>query len=234
LNPDRELLAKVRGGDFTHAGETEAVELVMKHLLQIDPDLKSGPTLDLGCGLGGTADIFRRNGFQNLYGLDIDDAAILYAQEKYPKITFQTGDASELDRFFSPHFFKLIYLFNVLYGFENKDLILEKIDSVSKEGALLVIFDYTGTYEEEDLGKRKMFPLNLPILSDQLLNRGWKIIEMKDLNNEYLRWYDNLIKKLGPHPHLQKKFLSMVEALKKGTLGGAVIFAEKGVGTEGK
>jgi len=45
----------VRGGDYAHAGDRKAIDIVLEKVLSLEPDLKSKAVLDVGCGCGGTA-----------------------------------------------------------------------------------------------------------------------------------------------------------------------------------
>lgn len=55
LNSSRLLLSRVRGGDYAHAGDRKAIDIVLEKVLSLEPDLKSKAVLDVGCGCGGTA-----------------------------------------------------------------------------------------------------------------------------------------------------------------------------------
>ena len=48
------LLAELRRGDYAHAGDAEAIELVIEKLLRLNPQIKSGRVLDVASGFGGT------------------------------------------------------------------------------------------------------------------------------------------------------------------------------------
>src|ERR1700679_1547306 len=61
------FLATVRGEDFAHAGEEEAIDLAFAGI-GAQPDWQ---VLDAGCGRGGTADYVNRHGWGNVVGIDI-------------------------------------------------------------------------------------------------------------------------------------------------------------------
>jgi hypothetical protein len=48
---DKQLLAFIRGSDYAHAGEEEAIDLALRPVPRRPDQL----LLDVGCGLGGTA-----------------------------------------------------------------------------------------------------------------------------------------------------------------------------------
>ena len=49
--PLRFILRELRDGDYAHAGDTDAINRVVEKALSFESSLKSGPTLDIGCGL---------------------------------------------------------------------------------------------------------------------------------------------------------------------------------------
>ncbi len=72
LNQARLMLSELRGGDFTHAGDREAVDMVITKIKQEASEVLNGNCLDVGCGFGGTADYLVKNGFKHVWGIDID------------------------------------------------------------------------------------------------------------------------------------------------------------------
>src|SRR5262245_33729601 len=94
-NPQRALLARFRG-DYLHAGEEKAAEMVLKKMKKFSnpaDDKSQLQCLDVGSGLGVTAAYFQQAGLGKLFGIDIDAAGIEYAKEKYSNIQFSLGDA---------------------------------------------------------------------------------------------------------------------------------------------
>src|SRR3990167_7170381 len=120
-NP-RLLLARLRNGDFAHAGDKEAINIVLKKIFELivnpnscsENDLKSEmKVLDVGCGLGGTAEYIRKATSFDMYGIDIDKSAIQHAKHKYSNIQFFECDVMETEKHLQKNQFNLIYLFNV-------------------------------------------------------------------------------------------------------------------------
>jgi hypothetical protein len=73
----KRLLALVRGGDYAHAGEEEAIELAFRAA----PKSPLLSILDVGCGRGGTVAFVRRNGWgQIAAGIDREGDTIAYAR----------------------------------------------------------------------------------------------------------------------------------------------------------
>src|SRR5690348_8068904 len=137
VNPFRRLLTQLRGGDYAHAGDKEAVDMVIARALQLSPEIQEGPCLDVGSGFGGTAAHVADLNFKSVHGIDLDQAAILYAKEQYPKIDFIAADALQASQFYGPATFSFLFMFNVLYAIEDKLALLKELAKVAKPGALL-------------------------------------------------------------------------------------------------
>lgn len=245
LNTSRLLLAKLRGGDYAHAGEEEAIEMVITKLKSIDPTITTKPTLDVGSGFGGTANFFFKQGFHNIQGIDIDPSAIQYAKLTYPPIPFVCGDALDIDKFHAPGSISLVYMFNVSYVFQDKNLLLTKLSSITHKGGLIVLFDYAQINADIDsklldLANKPMYPIPLNIIQSSLKDTGWEMLEMIDMTEHYIRWYHDLLKKLDiTEPDIQtafqdedlqkvkRVFSSLFELLKQGQLKGTLIYARK-------
>lgn len=150
-NSKRLLLSTLRGGDYAHAGDVEAIDLVLAKLLEIKPKIKFGNVLDVGCGFGGTLDYLRNKGLKNLFGIDINSDSINYAKIKYPNIQFDALDALELGSFYPKETFDLVIMFNSIYAIKDKLKLLAALSKVSKPGAFLVIFDYSVSKQNEAL-----------------------------------------------------------------------------------
>jgi SAM-dependent methyltransferase len=54
-----------------------------------------GRLLEVGCGRGRNAEVFRRLGME-VTGIDLDEPALAEARQTYPQIDFQTGDIENL------------------------------------------------------------------------------------------------------------------------------------------
>jgi trans-aconitate methyltransferase len=143
LNASRVLLSRLRGGDYAHAGDREAIDIVLEKALSLEPALKSKAVLDVGCGCGGTAQYLYEAGFSDVSGIDLDLAAISYAQRTYPALSFTSADALMIDKIYPPSHFSFIYMVNALYAFQDKCSLLTKLSALAKSDCLLVIFDYT-------------------------------------------------------------------------------------------
>ena len=243
LNPQRMLLAKLRGNDFTHAGDQQAIDLVLcdiNNLLMSHPDLQ---ILDVGCGLGGTASQFQKQGLGHVSGIDIDNAAIQHAKIHYPAVNFFTGDVMDVADIFKPHQFDLIYMFNVFYAFQHQQASLFSLAKVAKPGAIIAIFDYvhldtTQPFALQDLAEKSMHPIVEEKLYEWLANAGWELVKESDLSQQYINWYQELIIKLNNNridlireftqsifDKVYFAFTHLLEQLNKKILGGVVVYA---------
>ena len=71
------LLTEIRQGDYTHAGDEEAIEMMLPFISSKDS------LLDIGSGLGGTAEYIRQRKGCNIVGIDKDIKAIRYAKNNF-------------------------------------------------------------------------------------------------------------------------------------------------------
>lgn len=243
VNQARLILSELRGGDFAHAGDKEAIDMVLAKIHQDFPEVLSGNCLDVGCGFGGTAEYLAKNGFEHVFGVDIDPAVIEYAKAKYRGVEFITADATSLSMKFEKNFISFACFFNVLYAIENKVLILKQLAKVSKPGAVLMIFDYCITDNNEpllDLAGKPMRPIETRKIKRQLYESGWEVLEIRDLSGAFLRWYEQLLQKLedkkqGIKEHFLEQdiakfsatYLHILHQLRNKSLGGIMIYAKR-------
>ncbi len=201
-NSARLLLAELRHGDYAHAGDEEAIDLVIQQLLALNPQIKAGPMLDVGSGFGGTLHYLIQQGFKKAQGIDMDASAVAYAKQRYPKIPFHTLDALKVDTLFSTPTFSLLTLFNVIYAIPDKATLLSKLHRVAKPGALLVLFDYSlpplaEAVVIEDLAGKPMYPIQESTIQQDLKAAGWTIIRQEDWSDRFIGWYAELLEKLA-------------------------------------
>ena len=251
-NESRNILTKLRGGDYAHVGEVEAINLILSKLENHKEVIANDNILDLGSGYGGTADYFFKHGYKKIWGIDIDKNAVDYSSSHYPHIKFFHLDAKDLTKKFRKDFFSLTYIYNVAYAISNKDLLIRNITQTSKKGAILAIFDYTKLKEHvpsskkdkpeimKDFAGNIMHPIEVKSFTANLEKHGWKILEVTDLTTEYTNWYENFLQKtisqkaelLKSHKEkdiekIANLFNRILFNLKNGTLGGCLIIAEK-------
>lgn len=243
-NQSRLLLFELRGGDFAHPGDRDAINLILDDLKELKSNTSSQKVLDVGCGFGGTLDYLKQQGFDNLHGIDHDVHAIEHALKKYSKIAFHKGDANYLPAPLKNQFFDIITLVSVLYSIEKPSALFDELNNITQKGALLVLFDYTTTshttFSQFDFAGKKMHPLNLTTIKQELDQKGWNIVKQRDLSQQFINWYDvflktllskkeALLEKFSPQTFNQvyQTFLYLLEKMRQQDMGGAVLYAQK-------
>ncbi len=241
-NP-RLLISKLREGDYTHAGGTEAIDIVLRSLSELfDVNNTTLKILDAGCGLGGTANYIKDKIPSDLYGIDIDDKALEHAQQ-YPDIHFLNCDVVNVKNIFARHEFDIVYLFNAFYAFPDQITALKSLASVTKDQGLLIIFDYTYPNNHPraaftDLAGKEMHPIVLPDFERLLHETGWKLIKTINLDSQYEKWYTRVINTLQARKNtllneftedaynkVNETFLLLLSNIRQKILGGSVFFA---------
>ena len=236
----KQILSLIRSGDYAHAGEEEAIRLTLSGIAS-DHQRR---VLDIGCGLGGTADYIARLGFGTVTGIDIDPETISYAQTRYPKHTFVCGSAVEASRYVHPGF-SLSVIFNALYTFPDQDAALREAWKVTVPKGELRVFDYTATSATPTVrafcdryGKGRWAPIILDEAQQRFADAGWRIESVTDLTTEYERWYADLVKKIhdkkddiiargGEHwfAYALQRYQELLDAIRDGIVGGAILQA---------
>lgn len=235
----KKILAFVRNADYAHAGEKEAIDLTFANI----PKNSNQLLLDVGCGLGGTADYLQKQGWGKVIGFDIDEETVNSAKQKYPDVEFYVGNVCETANFLSQQF-DIIYLFNVLYAIphELKLKALGNLRQLAKTSTQLIIFDYT------DLGKEmKFYTYNgrdryyskTDVLVEQLKNAGWQLTSLVNLDHKYEVWYENFIAKIvskkaeiialsdaESYDLVYNIYIEYLANIKNKALGGAIFYAK--------
>lgn len=241
-HPDgKRLLATVRGGDYAHAGEEEAIRLAWYRL----PKNPSQPCLDAGCGRGGTAALVQREGWGRVTGVDIDGETIAEARRVYPDGDFHAADIVAAGTLF-PGQFEIIYAFNAVYSFPDQAAAFRSLAASARPGCQLCVFDYVdrGGLAESSYGQlteaKLSKPLALDTVSDLLKSGGWQMTECREIHEEYRRWYTDLTRRFRDrHAELVSKFPedlvdyaagfynTMLQAIEDGALGGAIVYGSR-------
>lgn len=235
----KEISSLARGGDFAHAGETEAIALVFDHLGK-DPSRR---LLDVGCGRGGTAQYLYERRFGFVHGFDIDEASISYARSRYAPLEFRCLDARRCAGHYGGTF-EIVYLLNVLYLFGQRDQLrcLQQLRRLADEQSLLVLFDYTAKTPNGGSGtgsvyRNRWHPIDLagfPAMSEAA---GWSIAEFADYSDHFRRWYAAMLEKLhARHDAIveiadeewfeaaRRIYQSHLDGIESGLLGGGVYY----------
>jgi SAM-dependent methyltransferase len=240
----KQLVASLRQGDFAHAGEEDAISRLMEPF----PKKPHQHILDAGCGLGGTAHFIQSEGWGKVTGLDVEKAAITFAQQKYPDIDFYADTVNNAASVFETKRFDIICLFNSFYGFRNQAQALRALQAVAKEEGQLAIFDYSDLSGDTanplirttNTSSHPFVPIDLNTIEAMLTSTGWTLSSIVDLSNEYAAWYQDLMSKLVENKaEVQQTFgtahfdsahqtyARIIDAINKGLLGGVIIYAAK-------
>lgn len=232
------VLALIRENDYAHAGEEEAIERVLAPLgLQ-----RGSRVLDVGCGIGGTASYVEQRGWGKVTGIDLDPDNIEVARKHHPGPEFTASDVADLEQHVNGPF-DAVYLFNAFFLFPDRPAALAAMRGVAAEGARLALFDYvdTGGYHEwqsnrETAGLRSA--LRLEEMRDELPAAGWKVERIEELNEEYLRWYQEFVDRIvakrsevvaisseGFYEYVLTQYSETLDDTRAGRLGGATFYA---------
>jgi ubiquinone/menaquinone biosynthesis C-methylase UbiE len=240
-HPDgKRLLAAVRDGDFAHAGEAAAVRMGWECM----PKRPDQSCLDAGCGRGGTAALVQSERWGQVVGLDIDSETISSAQSAYPSVKFVAADVICAGELF-PAQFDIIYAFNAFYAFPDQQAALAALRRTAKPDAILCLFDYLdrgGFTETPFAGKPETLlwrPLCMKSLPSWLDQTGWSFGECLDISEHFETWYAELVNRFAMRrPQLlnffaselvnyaEDYYCSLLEAIKTGALGGAIVYAQ--------
>jgi SAM-dependent methyltransferase len=186
------ILSLVREGNYAHPGEEEAIELVFASVSE-DP---SRLILDVGCGRGGTADYVRRHGWGRVTAVDIDNETLSFAAKEYPKVRFIREDVMKIGALWHSAF-DLIYLFNSFYAFPDQDEALRQIGRTARQGATLLVFDYTdveGAFRQWANSDQAFWaPIDLRGFSGRLEDTGWDLESTTDITARYRLWYRQFV-----------------------------------------
>lgn len=237
----KRLLAAVRGGDYAHAGEEEAIHLLWERL----PKIPAQPCLDAGCGRGGTAAFVQTRGWGSPTGVDIDAATIADAAARHPGVPFHALDITGVGGTL-PGQFEVLYAFNAFYAFPDQPAALASLARAARPDATLCLFDYVdrGGFSSHPFAAkpetRRWQPLHLPTLPSELEKAGWKQTGCLLLHDAYRRWYADLNGRfdrqrsdlLASFPadlvdYAVDYYRALLSAIEEGALGGAIVYAER-------
>lgn len=201
----KQILSFVREGDYAHAGEEEAIDLIFSYF-ENDPNRT---ILDVACGLGGTAHYIQKKGWGKVTAFDIEKKSIDYARLSYPEIEFLEADACSISPL-KGRFFDLICIVNSFVCFPNQLNCLKELKKVALPSTQLVIFDYTAPKDSPMAGKGKEISF-LPIRPKQIGamadEAGWKITQYVNLDRDFVLWYEKFIQRVeSKRSDIDKKF----------------------------
>lgn len=189
----KRILADIRAAPYAHAGERQAVELVLAGVAK-DPGRR---ILDAGCGLGGTAHDMQSGGWGTVTGFDIDEVSVAKAQDLFPHCTFVVADVGSVTGALRGPF-DLITCFNSFYAMPQQQALTE-LAALAHPGTELLIFDYTDPnrdYAASDFARREDADFWHPPCPDDFAadagEFGWQLAEFSDLTERYHTWYVQL------------------------------------------
>lgn len=233
------VLSMIRGSDYAHAGEAQAIDMVLGAL----PLGEHTRLLDVGCGIGGTARYVRDAGWGQVVGVDIDADNIEAAKARHPGIEFVRSDAAALAQCVTPPF-DVIYSFNAFFLFADQPAALRAMRAVAARHATLAIFDYVdrGGYataqaqRDPSTGLRKA--LNVDEMPDLLAQAGWTLERVVSMDADYLRWYQALVGRIESmhdeivaasseafFDYVRERYVFTRDDAAAGRLGGATFYA---------
>jgi SAM-dependent methyltransferase len=229
------ILALVRKGDYAHAGEEEAIDIVFKNIAKDSQRL----LLDVGCGRGGTAQYLQTKGWGKVLGVDIDAESINYAQKAYPAVEFKVADALNLAQDLSQQF-DAIYFFNSFYAFSDHLRVLKEARALSRKPGQLIIFDYLlKSQSKKKFTFPEWNPLDFSFAQTLFPSAGWRIIKTDEISPLYEKWYKGLTARIESSAaaiitlagkewfeFVRAFYGKIVTAIEKNLLGGAIVYAE--------
>ncbi len=236
----KRILALVRGGDYAHAGEEEAIHLTLDDI----PKDSSRLVLDAGCGRGGTARYVQDHGWGKVTGFDIESESVEGAQAQHPDLTFVVADVVEAPAKITQRF-DLIYSFNAFYAFPDQRKALQALREMAKDGATLALFDYVnrGNFASSVFGHSPEAahwrPLQMDELPQLLQETGWELSSERSLDDAYERWYVALEQRIesrrekiielsdvATYDHVYQVYSQLLGCVQDGALGGAIVRAK--------
>ncbi|CAA0122121.1 Uncharacterised protein [BD1-7 clade bacterium] len=187
------ILAIARGGDFAHPGESLVIESLVRGV-DVDPD---HCVLDAGCGRGGTADVLQQVLQSKVFGIDVDEASVAYAQRTYPNSAFSVCNILDSHSHFNLTF-DLVTVFNVFYSLttDEQQQALSEFHALTASHAKVILFDYTSSIflppharEYRDSWQ----PLVTESMEEIAHRSGWVIERFNDYSTDFEKWYQALL-----------------------------------------
>jgi phosphoethanolamine N-methyltransferase len=236
----KRILSLIRGGDFAHPGEADAVELVLDGL----PRDRSRRVLDVGCGLGGTAALIANRGYGHVSAIDVDPETIVYARHAHPEPAFYCASASELSTVVSGTFDSIV-MFTSFYCLPDQQQALTECRALAHPGTEMRVFDYsTPTWNAQArefcarYARGPWRPLVLDEVDTCFERTGWNITFRRDLTTEYRLWYRGLLSKIEAkrerivqasderwYRYAYRRYNDLLIAIEAGTIGGVILRA---------
>lgn len=202
----------------------------LRRFLQFFSQEKSSITelslLDMGCGSGGMLEFFKTQGFlsAHLYGADFSATRIKRAVSKYPEMSFQQADVTELD--LDKKGFDLITSFDLFSHLSTEEQIIQGLTKVHEhldDKGIFLWYDihsddhYSPPADAESWGFSK----------DQMIQlsekAGFELVYEHPLFKKFFNRYHSIYQATRvPHG-----ILSLLEKILPGTPGNLLMAFEK-------
>lgn len=229
---NKSFLARIRGGDFAHPGEEEAIDLVLSHICPA-PGVTA---LDAGSGLGATADAIGAKTGASVVGVDLDADAVAHANDRYRGRQFVNGDITKLGTLPLPKV-DVIYAFNSLYACDDIEACFAAFRQVAKARARIAVFDYIA-YDATALAETGCLPPSVHTMAQMRQapeRQGWTCTGIVNLDQEYIAWYGRFLARMDENKEalaaarssdffeeVRRKYADMRLCLERGVLGAAL------------
>jgi len=245
---NKEIMSEIRGGDYQHPGEEEAIEMAFSKIAKNPRQL----LLDVGCGRGGTAHYLQQKKWGNVVGIDINSEVLEVARQKYgatPFPVFLCCDVLNVKQTIKNTFidevkFDVIFIFGALCLMPNHVKVLQTLKEVVNKQTRLVIFDCIdyGEYSAEN-PRAENGKILLPNcikyneIDETFLAGGWEKPNVKIIDKKFISWYKNLMQKIiaGREKYsakygkkafsiFEQRYRHLSDIIENKTLGGAIIY----------
>lgn len=235
----KRLLALVRGADYAHPGEEEANRLLFAG---VAPDRRRR-ILDAGCGGAGTAAWAQARGLGTVTGLELDAATARLARERHPAIRVIEGDLQRAGEALTGPF-DLIYMMTAVYAVPDQAAAFRELGALAAPGAGLRMLEYADPHGRfaaasgSDPSRGWWRPLRPREVPDLLATAGWTAVRTRDLQQEFVRWYQRLTDRIAArreaitrefgrewYEFAAGEYAVILEMVRSGALGGLLVHA---------
>jgi len=104
-------------------------------------DITDLRVLDVGCGIG-LVDMYLRDRFRNLYGVDVENKVIKKAGENNPSVTYVMYDGKTIP--FEDNFMDITFAVNVIHHVKPEywQNFINEMARVTRKGGIVMIFEH--------------------------------------------------------------------------------------------
>lgn len=235
----KQLLSQIRGGDYAHPGEDKAIDIALSPYKK-DVNRK---ILDVGCGLGKTADYIQKKHWGAVSGFDIEKESVMYAKQTYPDVSFYVSDVHNVDSVINTKF-DLLCLFTTFYAFVDQEKALYSLNKITENNGEIMIFDYSDREQYFPsifrFDENPFLPIKQGEIAKMLARTNWNISSIVNMNEKFLTWYETLMNKIeaGKNDIINTfgesafnstydTYHEIVTNLQKNMMGGVIVYAKK-------